>query len=153
MTIPVPQLDDRTWNDLVSEAKTFLKDKTEAWTDLSPGDPGIVLVELFAHLTELMIYRLNRVPEKAFVEYLRLIGLALRPPAAAAVKLEFRADQPATAPIPIPRGVRVSVNRVSGGSEPPVFTARRAGPSGQFPPTHRTVGGLPAGSRVSPVFT
>ena len=122
MTIPVPQLDDRTWNDLVAEAKTFLKDKTEAWTDLSPSDPGIVLVELFAHLTELMIYRLNRVPEKAFVEYLRLIGLALRPPAAAAVKLEFRSDQPATAPIPIPRGVRVSVSRVSGGTEPPVFS-------------------------------
>ena len=64
----------------------------------------------------------NRVPEKAFVEYLRLIGLALRPPAAAAVKLQFRSDQPATAPIPIPRGVRVSVNRVSGGNEPPVFS-------------------------------
>jgi uncharacterized phage protein gp47/JayE len=122
VTIPVPQLDDRTWNQLVDEAKTYLKDKTEAWTDQSPGDPGIVLVELFAHLTELMIYRLNRVPEKAFVEYLRLIGLALRPPAAAAVKLEFRSDQPATAPIQIPRGVRVSVNRVSGGTEPPVFS-------------------------------
>jgi hypothetical protein len=122
VTIPVPQLDDRTWNDLVDEARTFLKDKTEVWTDQSPGDPGIVLVELFAHLTELMIYRLNRVPEKAFVEYLRLIGLALRPPAAAAVKLQFRSDQPATAPIPIPRGVRVSVNRVSGGNEPPVFS-------------------------------
>jgi hypothetical protein len=122
MTIPVPQLDDRRWEDLVAEAKAYLKDKTPAWTDFSPGDPGIVLVELFAHLTELMIYRLNRVPEKAYLEYLRLLGLALRPPAAAFVKLEFRSDKPATAPIPIPRGVRVSVNRVSGGDEPPVFT-------------------------------
>jgi uncharacterized phage protein gp47/JayE len=122
MTIPVPHLDDRRWDTLVEEAKAYLKGKTEAWTDFSPGDPGVVLVELFAHLTELMIYRLNRVPEKAYLEYLRLIGLALRPPAAAAVKLEFRSDQPATAPIPIPRGVRVSVNRVSGGTEPPVFT-------------------------------
>jgi uncharacterized phage protein gp47/JayE len=122
MTIPVPQLDDRLWDDLVAEAKAYLKDKTEAWTDFSPGDPGVVLVEVFAHLTELMIYRLNRVPEKAYLEYLRLLGLALRPPAAASVKLEFRSDKPATAPIPIPRGVRVSVNRVSGGEEPPVFT-------------------------------
>ena len=122
MTIPVPQLDDRRWEDLVDEAKAFLKNKTEAWTDFSPSDPGVVLVELFAHLTELMIYRLNRVPEKAYLEYLRLLGLALRPPAAAAVELEFRSDKPATAPIPIPRGVRVSVNRVSAGDEPPVFT-------------------------------
>jgi len=122
MTIPVPQLDDRTWDDLVKEARTYLEGKTDAWTDFSAGDPGVVLVELFAHLTELMIYRLNRVPEKAYLEYLRLIGLAMRPPAAASVDLQFQADQPATAPIPIPRGVRVSVNRVSGGNEPPVFT-------------------------------
>ena len=122
MTIPVPQLDDRRWDDLVAEAKAFLKDKTEAWTDFSPSDPGIVLVELFAHLTELMIYRLNRVPEKAYLEYLRLIGLAIRPPAAAAVELEFQSDKPATAPIAIPRGVRVSISRVSGGTEPPTFT-------------------------------
>jgi hypothetical protein len=122
MTIPAPLLDDRRWQDLVDEAKAYLQGKTEAWTDFSPGDPGVVLVELFAHLTELMIYRLNRVPEKAYLEYLRLLGLALRPPAAAFVKLEFRSDKPATAPIPIPRGVRVSVNRVSGGDEPPVFT-------------------------------
>jgi hypothetical protein len=122
MTIPVPQLDDRRWDDLVAEAKAYLKDKTEAWTDFSPSDPGVVLVELFAHLTELMIYRLNRVPEKAYLEYLRLIGLAIRPPAAAAVELEFQSDKPATAPIPIPRGVRASVNRVSGGTEPPLFT-------------------------------
>jgi uncharacterized phage protein gp47/JayE len=122
MTIPVPQLDDRRWADLVREAEAYLRGKTPDWTDFSPGDPGVVLVELFAHLTELMIYRLNRVPDKAYLEYLRLLGLALRPPAAAAVALEFRSDKPATAPIPIPRGVRVSVNRVSGGDEPPVFT-------------------------------
>jgi Baseplate J-like protein len=122
MTIPVPQLDDRRWNDLVKEAKAYLKDKTESWTDFSPSDPGVVLVELFAYLTELMIYRLNRVPEKAYYEYLRLIGLAVRPPAAASVQLEFQSDKPATAPIPIRRGVRVSVNRVSGGAEPPLFT-------------------------------
>jgi hypothetical protein len=122
MTIPVPQLDDRRWADLVDEAKAFLRDKTDTWTDFSSSDPGIVLVELFAHLTELMIYRLNRVPEKAYFEYLRLIGLSIRPPAAAVVQLEFQSDKPATAPIPIPRGVRVSVNRVSGGTEPPLFT-------------------------------
>jgi hypothetical protein len=55
MTIPVPQLDDRRWNDLVKEAQAYLKDKTESWTDFSPSDPGVVLVELFAYLTELMI--------------------------------------------------------------------------------------------------
>jgi hypothetical protein len=121
VAIPVPQLDDRRFDDLVEEATTYLRGKTDAWTDFSPGDPGVVLVELFAYLTDLMIYRLNKVPEKAYVEYLRLIGLTMRPPAAAQVQLTFECDKPATSPIPIPRGTRASVNRVSGGGDPPVF--------------------------------
>jgi Baseplate J-like protein len=121
VTIPVPQLDDRRWADLVEEATTFLQGRSEVWTDFSPGDPGVVLLELFAHLTDLMIYRLNRVPEKAFVEYLRLMGLSMRPPAAAEVQLTFACEGPAPSPIPIPRGTRVSVSRVSGGGDPPVF--------------------------------
>ena len=55
MTIPVPQLDDRRFDDLVEEARTFLHGKTEAWTDFSPGDPGDRARQLFAHLTDLMI--------------------------------------------------------------------------------------------------
>jgi hypothetical protein len=121
VTIPVPQLDDRRWADLVQEATTFLQGRAGAWTDFTPGDPGMVLVELFAHLTDLMIYRLNRVPEKAYVEYLRLIGLTMRPPAAAEVQLTFATETAATTPIPIPRGTRASVSRVSGGGDPPVY--------------------------------
>jgi len=121
VTIPVPQLDDRDWNELVTEGTAYLQGRSGAWTDFSAGDPGIVLVELFAYLTDLMIYRLNKVPEKAYVEYLRLIGLTMRPPAAAEVQLTFTSDKPAASPIPIPRGTRASVNRVSGGGDPPVF--------------------------------
>ena len=122
MTIEAPNLDDRNFAQLLHEADQIILQKTPTWTDTTPSDPGRVLLELFAYLTELMIYRLNRVPEKAYLEYLRLIGLSVRPPAAAAVELEFQSDKPATAPIPIPRGVRVSLNRVSGGTEAPVFT-------------------------------
>jgi hypothetical protein len=122
MTVPSPNLDDRRWDDLVAEAKDYLRDRTPAWTDFSPSDPGMVLVELFAHLTDLLIYRLNRVPEKAYREYLRLIGLTLRPPAAAAATVRFSTDEPVTAPVAIPRATRVSVNRRSGSSEPPIFS-------------------------------
>ena len=34
------------------------------WTDLNDNDPGIALVELFAWLTELMIYRVQQIPER-----------------------------------------------------------------------------------------
>ena len=65
--IPTPNLDDRNFDQLLNEAKerfTQFSQSTVEWTDLTPSDPGIILLELFAHLTEVMIYRLNRVPQK-----------------------------------------------------------------------------------------
>jgi hypothetical protein len=121
VTIPAPNLDDRTWEQLVAEAREYLAHRVEGWNDFSPGDPGMVLVELFAHVTEHLLYRLNQVPDKNFLEFLKLMGLTLRPPAAAAVTLRFEAKQAAEAPIAIPRGTRVGVQRASGSGEPPVF--------------------------------
>ncbi len=121
MTIPTPQLDDRDFRQLVAEARSVIRRSAPQWTDLSPSDPGMVLVELFAHLTDLMIYRLNRVPEKAYIEFLRLMGLMLEPPAAASVVLRFERRPPGEGPVAIPAGTRVTTARGTNGGEPPVF--------------------------------
>jgi hypothetical protein len=93
----------------------------------------MVLVELFAYLTDMMIYRLNALPEKAYVEFLRLIGVKLPPPSAAVVSLRFARQTPEGNAISIPRGTRVTTGRASSGSQAPVFvTAHPAElPSGQ----------------------
>lgn len=120
MTLKPPNLDDRDFKQLLDEAQRIIVAECPQWTDLTPGDPGIVLLELFAHLTETMIYRLNRLPEKAYVEFLRLLGVKLGPPAAAAVKLRFTLAKPSDKPVEIPRGTRVTVGR-GGGEVSPVF--------------------------------
>ena len=43
------------------------------WTNHNPSDPGITLIELFAYLTELLIYRLNRVTDANKYAFLRLL--------------------------------------------------------------------------------
>ncbi len=88
---------------------------------LSFGDPGMVILELFAFLTETMIYRLNRIPEKAYVEFFRLIGVKLTPPVAASVNLSFKLSSPQYKPVEIPRGTRVTLGRAGGNEPPPVF--------------------------------
>jgi hypothetical protein len=121
MRLRAPNLDDRDFHQLVEEAKSVIVKKCPQWTDLSPGDPGIVILELFAHLTETMIYRLNRLPEKAYVEFLRLIGVKLGPPVAASAKLRFSLSKSQDKPVEIPRGTRVTLSRTGGGEPPPVF--------------------------------
>jgi hypothetical protein len=121
MPLESPNLDDRSWRQLVDSAIARIRQDAPDWSDLTPGDPGVVLVEVFAYLTEALIYRLNRVPDKLFIEFLRLTGVRLQPPAAAAVTLRFSREEGVFGPIEIPRGTHVTVARPVGGSEPPVF--------------------------------
>lgn len=126
MRLKSPNLDDRDFQQLVEEAKRIIVNKCPKWTDLTPGDPGIVILEVFAHLTETMIYRLNRLPEKAYVEFLRLIGVKLSPPVAASVKLSFTLRKAQADPVEIPRGTRVTLARAGGSEPPPVFIVLQA---------------------------
>ena len=126
MPLESPNLDDRTWRDLVGSATARIHQEAPEWSDLSPGDPGIVLLEVFAYLTESLLYRLNRVPDKLFIEFLRLIGVRLQPPAAASVSLVFTRERGTTAAVEIPRGTHVTIAR-PGGGEPPVFETTESG--------------------------
>lgn len=126
MSLPSPNLDDRDFSQLLEECRLQIKRSCPEWTDLSPGDPGIMLLELFAHLTEIMIYRLNRLPDKAYVEFLRLLGLKILPPGAASVSLKFYVSRPQEQPLLIPRGTRVTIGRTEAGIEPPLFTTAHA---------------------------
>src|SRR5215472_7281423 len=72
------------------------------WTEHNVSDPGITLIELFAWMTEMAIYRLNRVPEKIHLALLDLLGLGLDPPTAASADVWFRLKHDATEDIKIP---------------------------------------------------
>ena len=76
MPISSPNLDDlRFQSDLVDEARKRIAHYCPEWTDYNLSDPGITLIELFAWMTELLVYRLNRVPEKNYIKLLELLGL------------------------------------------------------------------------------
>ena len=95
MRLPEIQLDDRRFQDLVSEARTRIARACPEWTEHNVSDPGITLIELFAWMTEMTIYRLNRVPDKLHVALLDLLGIRLDGPSAATTSLRFRlADKP-----------------------------------------------------------
>lgn len=74
MPLTLPNLDDRRFDDLLDEARTLIPALAPEWTDHNDADPGITLIELFAYLSELLIYRANRITaadSRAFVRLLR----------------------------------------------------------------------------------
>ena len=104
MRLPEIQLDDRRFQDLVSEARLRIARTCPEWTEHNVSDPGITLIELFAWMTEMTIYRLNRVPDKLHVALLELLGIRLDGPSAARTSLRFRLAGPAESPVTIAGG-------------------------------------------------
>ena len=74
MPLPLPNLDDRAYADLVEEARALIPSLYPDWTNHNPSDPGIALVELLAWLTEMVIYRLDRVPDENKRVFLRILN-------------------------------------------------------------------------------
>lgn len=92
MPIPLPNLDDRRYSDLVEEMQTLLPRYAREWTDHNVSDPGIMLIELFAWLTEALIYRLNRIPEASVARMLDLLGIGFQTARPATVCLSVAAE-------------------------------------------------------------
>lgn len=74
MPIPLPNLDDHDFDDLVGEARALIPVLLPEWTDHNPGDPGIVLVELLAWLTEMQLYQVDQLSQSHTLNFLRLLG-------------------------------------------------------------------------------
>jgi predicted phage baseplate assembly protein len=95
MPLPEPILDDlRFQKDLVDEARRRIIRYCPEWTDYNLSDPGITLIELFAWMTEMLIYRLNRVPEKNYIKFMEMLGIQLEPASSARTDLTFWLSTP-----------------------------------------------------------
>jgi hypothetical protein len=74
MPIPLPNLDDRTHAELTAEAQALIPSLHPAWTNHNPSDPGIVLVELLAWLTEMLLFQVNEIPAANTEKFLKLLN-------------------------------------------------------------------------------
>jgi predicted phage baseplate assembly protein len=123
MPILPPALDDRSFDDLVAELLARIPSHTPEWTDPRPGDPGRTVLELFAWLTDTLLYRLNLTPDKQRLAFLRLLGLPMKPALAASGWISLGHRQPhdrrcfelrahatvSGAPVPVETRTEVSV--------------------------------------------
>ncbi len=105
--IPAPKLDDREFKDIVAEALRLIPRYAPEWTHHNPADPGITLIELAAWMTDIILYRLNKVPEKNYIAFLNLLGIKLKPPLASRGVLQFSLVAGATRQR-IPAGTQVT---------------------------------------------
>lgn len=97
-------LDDRSYEDLREELIRRIPVHAPEWTDHNPGDPGIALVELFAWLGANLLYRMNRVPEKAYGAFLDFLAIERQAAREARATVKLTAPEGRIAPILVPFG-------------------------------------------------
>jgi predicted phage baseplate assembly protein len=62
-------------------------------------------------MVDLLLYRLNKVPDKNYIKFLDLLGVELMPPAPAKTDVTFHLSAPQPTPVVIPKGTEVATVR------------------------------------------
>ena len=112
MAIPIPSLDDRRYQDLLDEALARIPVHNPEWTNFNKSDPGVTLVEVFAFLTETLLYRCNQIPERNRRKFLSLLGVPLEPASSARGLVVFANDRGALTTITLNAGLEVRAGQV-----------------------------------------
>ncbi|HET8889472.1 MAG TPA: baseplate J/gp47 family protein [Candidatus Angelobacter sp.] len=79
MPLTMPNLDDRRYQELLDEALARVPVYTPEWTNFNKSDPGVTLIEVFAFMTESLLFRANQVPERNRKKFLKLLNVPLQP--------------------------------------------------------------------------
>ena len=120
LALKVPPIDNRRYDDIVAELRTRIPRYTSEWTDFNDSDPGMTLVQLFAWLGDMLLYRMAQVPELNYLKFLELLGIELQPAAPAVAEITFPLAVPAPRPfVIIP--LRTQVSAESGDAPGPVI--------------------------------
>jgi hypothetical protein len=123
-------MDPRDAAALQTELVAKLRSNVPEWSPVDPqtGEPeqvGAALVGIFARFGEIVIQRLNRAPDKNFLAFLDLLGVASNPPQPARVPLTFTLAAGTTVDAVVPAGTQAAAPAAEGDKGPVIFETER----------------------------
>jgi hypothetical protein len=125
MALPVPVLDDKTFAELVDEAKKLIPRFAPGWTDYNLHDPGITLIDLLAWLTEMQQYRLDQIRDRDYLKFLKLLGI--RPDDASPARVDVTlapGHAGGTGTVLVPAGAPLAAGEIPFETEQPLMVTR-----------------------------
>jgi predicted phage baseplate assembly protein len=117
VSLDAPDLDDRRFQDIVDEAKRLIPRYCPEWTNHNLSDPGVALIELFAWMSEMILYRMNQVPDRFYAKFLELVGIEPFPPSVARTDLTFWLSTVLDQDVVVPAGTQVATAGAAEGDE------------------------------------
>ncbi|HIW34279.1 MAG TPA: baseplate J/gp47 family protein [Candidatus Paenibacillus intestinavium] len=107
--LPIPNLDDRSFEQLVREARDLIPRIAPDWTDENAHDPGITLLEMLAWHLEMQQYELDALSVTHERKFLKLLGVVPRDRMPAMTSLSFSHANQLTY---IPLGTQLKVGQL-----------------------------------------
>src|SRR5918997_4229669 len=112
MPLQIPNLDDRRYQELLDEALARVPVHNPEWTNFNKSDPGVTLIEIFAFLTENLLYRSNQIPERNRRKFLSLLGVPLQPASSAVGLVTFTNERGPAQTVTLNDGLEVRAGQV-----------------------------------------
>ena len=112
-----PLLDKRGIEDIMKELRDNADNYLREWRPDNETDPGVILQHMFARLMEMVVERLNRVPEKQLLAFLDAMGVSILPSFPASAPLVFSLKKNISSAF-VPRGAALTAKAPDKG--PPV---------------------------------
>src|SRR5436189_210305 len=151
MPLQIPSIDNRRYQDLLNEALARIPVHNPEWTNFNKSDPGVTLVELFAFLTEALVYRANQIPERSRRKFLSLLGVPIAPASSARGIVAFANERGPLQTTTVDAGLEVRAGQVPFRTErAPSWPARRSRSASSPSSPTRALRSVPARSRRRP---
>ena len=75
MSINIPNLDDRNYEQLYTEAMSVITRYYPDYADMGPSDPAMVLAELFSYYFDVTSYQINRITPQMKRNFAAMVGI------------------------------------------------------------------------------
>ncbi len=124
MSFEAPKLDDRTFQQIVDEARRRIQAYCPEWTDHNDSDPGMTLIQLFAWMMDSLFYRMNLIPDLHYFKFLEFLGFERQVPKPAHAQVTFWLTKPQENFDPIPAGTEVATTQTET-EEALIFTTEK----------------------------
>lgn len=112
MTLPVPDIDDRSFEEILDEALSRVPVHNPEYTNFNESDPLVTTLQVFSFMTESLLYRANQIPERNRLKFLRLLGLSRQPASVANGLVTFQNPRGPFEPVALSQGTEVKAGSV-----------------------------------------
>jgi hypothetical protein len=97
---------------LLDDALARIPIHNPEWTNFNDSDPGVTLLQLYAFLTDALLYRANRIPERNRRKFLALLGVPLAPPSSARGLVTITSTRGAPETVTLNEGIEIRAGSV-----------------------------------------